>query len=307
MQGSTIKDNWFLLGPMSPIVIANFQFGLKNKPLHGFGSFFDSTEETVAAAARVRSRKSLRGEVQECLQGGLNWSWFAVVPIGLSTATHESMEDTPLLKCFLLVVFYCRVIISWHSNRLLVPCWVILHVVFEHDSWGCITIWYHTLNVSRRIMLLSLLISLASLVVRMSRTQKSSLVFVFLFSDGCKWFSCVVQEALFFWDHRNIRSVEVKNFEPSFPDQKCQGFRVFQDVGNFISWPKLDPRVPCWNHSISHKILACSAWWIIQDSHVVKKIRVNKSRRFDKIWVLLYFNSSHTWPSCPNQTSFFFQ
>lgn len=36
----------------------------------------------------------------------------SLVPIRLSTATHESMEDTPLLKCFLLVVFYCRVIIS---------------------------------------------------------------------------------------------------------------------------------------------------------------------------------------------------
>ena len=111
----------------------------ESKPLHGFGSFL-IREETVAAAARVRSRKSLRGEVQECLQGGLNWGWFAVVPIGLSTATHESMEDTPLLKCFLFVIFYCRVIMSWHRNIVLVPCRVILYVVFEHDSWGCIII-----------------------------------------------------------------------------------------------------------------------------------------------------------------------
>ena len=32
MQGSTIKDTCFLLGPMSPIVIANFQFGIQTPP-----------------------------------------------------------------------------------------------------------------------------------------------------------------------------------------------------------------------------------------------------------------------------------
>ena len=38
------------------------------------------------------------------IRGSPRW---VVVP-----ATHESMEDTPLLKCFLFVVFYCRVIMS---------------------------------------------------------------------------------------------------------------------------------------------------------------------------------------------------
>lgn len=218
MQGSTIKDNWFLLGPMSPIVIANFQFGIQTPPR--IREFLWFARRLLQQQQGLEAEKAFVERFKNVFKVD-STGHDSLVPIGLSTATHESMEDTPLLKCFLFVVFYCRVIISWHSNRLLVPCWVILHVVFEHDSWGCITIWYHTLNVSRRIMLLSLLISLASLVVRMSRTQKSSLVFVFLFSDGCKWFSCVVQEALFFWDHRNIRSVEVKNFEPSFPDQKC--------------------------------------------------------------------------------------
>ena len=234
------------------------------------------------------------------IRGSPHW---VVVP-----ATHESMEDTPLLKCFLFVIFYCRVIMSWHSSIVLVPCRVILYVVFEQDSWGCITIWYHTLNVSRRIMLLSLLISLASLVVRMSRTQKSSLVFVFLFSDGCKWFSCVVQEALFFLGPQKHQIGWGQEFWAIISRPKMPGLSGFPRRWQFYKLTKTGPtRVPCWNHSISHKILACSAWWIIQDSHVVKKIRVNKSRRFDKIWVLLYFYSSHTWPSCPNQTSFFFQ
>ena len=161
---------------------------------------------------------------------------------------------------------------------------------------------------------LSLLISLASLVL--IELYKASLwsgcpghkrvpwfsFFVFGWLDGCKWFSCVVQEALFlggpltdFSDvlySKPIRSVEVKDFELSFPDQKCHGFRVFKDVGRFISWPKLDPRVPCWDQAIA------AIWFLlarhgesisIQDSHVVKKIRVFycKSRRFDKIGVLL--------------------
>ena len=66
----------------------------KTKPQSPQSDFF---QETFAAAARVRSRKSLRGEVQKCLQGGTNWAVDLWKPLGRMTGQPTNQPPIKLL------------------------------------------------------------------------------------------------------------------------------------------------------------------------------------------------------------------